>query len=186
MNVLAVLLALLVTGMIIKSRFFGFRAQSPADYAAKGPVFDLKQHLSGPIRSEGVIFGPAGRMTNSFVASMLGEWNGDSGTLTEDFTYSNGSRLRRKWYLTLGAGNSFTATADDIVGVAKGVVSGSTVMLRYKIILPPSAGGHSLQVTDWMFLTQDGAIINKSEMTKFGIKVAELVATLRPEPKATD
>ena len=30
----------------------------------------------------------------------------------------------------------------------------------------------------------DGAIMNRSEMRKFGIKVAELVATMRPDPGA--
>ena len=33
----------------IKSRFFDFMAQTPADYAAKGPAFDLREHLNGPI-----------------------------------------------------------------------------------------------------------------------------------------
>jgi hypothetical protein len=66
------------------------------------------------------------------------------------------------------------------VGEAQGVVSGSTVRLRYEIILPEDSGGHTLQATDWMYLTADGAIMNKSEMRKFGLKVAELVATMRP------
>ncbi|MEP5089448.1 MAG: DUF3833 family protein, partial [Paracoccaceae bacterium] len=30
------------------------------------------------------------------------------------------------------------------------------------------------------YLTEDGTILNKSEMRKFGIKVAELIATMRP------
>ena len=54
-------------------------------------------------------------------------------------------------------------------------------MLRYRIVLPPEAGGYKLNTTDWMYLTADGAIMNKSEMRLFGVKVAELVATLRPD-----
>ena len=37
-----------------------------------------------------------------------------------------------------------------------------------------------LDVTDWLYLAQNGVIVNRSEMRKFGIKVAELVATMRP------
>ncbi|TLP56013.1 DUF3833 domain-containing protein [Parasedimentitalea maritima] len=180
MKLIAVFLMILLVLMIAKTYVFSFRFQSPKNYAETGPQFDLKTHLSGEMLSEGLIFGPNGKMTNSFVAKMVGTWDGDIGTLTEEFTYSNGKTQNRKWYLKLGPNNTFTATADDLVGEGQGVVSGSTVRLSYEIILPQDAGGHTLQATDWMYLTADGAIINKSEMRKFGLKVAELVASMRP------
>ncbi|NNE79874.1 MAG: DUF3833 domain-containing protein [Silicimonas sp.] len=184
MKVLIALLLLALAAILAKTMLFGFRAQTPEDYSKTGPDFILKKHLSGTILSEGLIYGPKGRVTNSFVARMQGTWDGNQGTLSEDFTYSNGSVQRRKWYLTFGAGNRFTATADDIVGEATGIVSGSTVMLEYRIILPEDAGGYTLDVTDWMYLAANGTILNRSEMRKFGIKVAELVATMRPDPGA--
>lgn len=182
MTVLLVVLLLALTILSARALLLSFRAQRPADYAATSPEFDLREVLNGPIESEGLIYGPTGRMTNSFVAQMHGEWTGDSGTLSEDFTYSNGKRMRRKWILTLGPDKTFTATADDIEGTGQGKISGSTVMMRYRIRLPEDAGGHVLNVTDWLYLMQDGTIMNRSEMRKFGIKVAELVATMRPEP----
>lgn len=181
MKLLSVFLLLVLLALFAKSRFLSFQAQSPEDYADTGPAFVLKTHLSGPILSEGLIYGPTGKMTNSFVARMVGEWDGDSGTLSEEFTYSNGKQQSRKWFLKLGEGNTFTATADDIVGVARGTVSGATIKMEYKIRLPEDAGGHTLSATDWLYLTENGVIMNKSEMRKFGIKVAELVATMRPD-----
>ncbi|MGV6805793.1 MAG: DUF3833 family protein [Ruegeria sp.] len=181
--ILLATLALLVL-IVAKRRFLSFRAQSPADYSGTGPTFSLKDNLNGEILSEGLIYGPTGKMANSFVARMVGEWNGNSGTLTEYFTYSNGKKMTRKWFLTLGTGNTFTATADDIVGEGRGVISGATVKLTYRITLPEDAGGHTLDVTDWMYLTETGAIMNRSEMRKFGLKVAELIATMRPAPVA--
>lgn len=182
MKLLAALLFFLLMIVAARSMFFSFRAQSPADYAGTGPAFVLNEHLSGEILSEGLIYGPTGRVTNSFVARMKGEWTGDTGTLSEDFTYSNGNRHSRKWSLTLGPGNTFTATADDIIGTATGVVSGSTIRMEYVIVLPEQSGGHHLNVTDWLYLTESGVILNRSELRKFGIKVAELVATMRPAP----
>ena len=184
MNFILALLSLVIAAIAARSRMLSFRSQRPSDYADTGPAFELGRHLSGEILSEGLIYGPKGRMTNAFVARMHGEWEGDSGTLTEDFTYSNGSVQKRKWYLSIGQDNTFTATADDIVGEGQGTISGGTIMLRYRIILPEDAGGHVLDVTDWMYLTENGAIMNRSEMRKWGIKVAELVATMRPEPAA--
>lgn len=180
MKLLTLALALIVLVMIAKTYMFSFRFQSPEGYADTRPQFILTKHFSGEILSEGVIFGPTGKMANSFTAKMVGEWDGDTGTLSEEFTYSNGVTQNRKWFLTLGPDNTFTATADDLVGEAKGIVSGSTVKLTYEIILPESAGGHTLQATDWLYLTANGVIMNKSELRKFGVKVAELIVTMRP------
>lgn len=180
MKFVLALLVLALGAVVIKTLFFSFRSQKPSDYADLSPAFDLRTHLSGEIISEGLIYGPTGKLSSSFVAKMIGEWDGNTGTLSEEFTYSRGRQQSRKWYLTLGKGNKFTATADDIIGEAQGEVSGSTIKMTYQIVLPAEAGGHSLSVTDWLYLTQDGVIMNKSEMRKFGIKVAELIATMRP------
>ncbi|MGR3648753.1 MAG: DUF3833 domain-containing protein [Shimia sp.] len=171
---------------VAKHMFWSFRAQNPKNYAQTNPAFSLKQHLSGDILSEGIIFGPNGKMTNSFVANMHGAWDGNSGTLSENFTYSNGTKQTRKWYLRLGENGAFTATADDIFGEAQGQVSGSTVKMQYRIVLPEQAGGQTLDVTDWLYLTENGTIMNKSELRKFGLKVAELNATMRQTAKESN
>ncbi|WP_422047711.1 DUF3833 domain-containing protein [Shimia sp.] len=187
MKLLTVLLILalgLTLGVVyLKGRLFSFRSQEPSDYAELGPFISLKEHLNGPILSEGLIYGPNGRVANSFVARMEGSWDGDTGTLKEAFTYSNGKQQNRQWNLTIVDDTTFTATADDIIGVAKGKVSGATIRMDYTIVLTEEAGGHSLNVTDWLYMTESGVIMNRSEMRKFGIKVAELIATMRPQPE---
>lgn len=183
---LSTLLTLLViiAGALALRRYLGFSAQTPADYAGLSPRFDVRQQLSGPIECEGVIYGPLGRVTSRFVAQMQGTWNGNHGVLREHFTYDSGAEQMREWRLTIGADGRVTAQADDVVGKGTGEVSGPTVFLNYNIKLPASAGGHVLAVQDWMYLTQNGTIINRSQFRKFGFKVAELVATLRPAAAA--
>lgn len=180
MKLLTALVILVLLVIVARSMFFSFRSQTPADYAGTGPAFSLTEHLNGEIMSEGLIYGPNGRVTNSFTARMEGSWDGNTGRLTEAFTYSNGQTQNREWHLTLGPDNTFTGTADDIVGEARGVVSGATVKMEYRIILPETSGGHVLDVTDWLYMTESGVILNRSELRKFGIKAAELVATMRP------
>ncbi len=184
MTLAAILMLIILAGLFYRSRFLSFRSQSPSDYVGTGPEFSLMKQLNGELLSEGVIYGPGGKVANSFVARMVGEWDGKNGTLSEYFTYSNGKQITRKWYLKMGTGDTFAATADDIVGVGKGTISGATVKLEYRITLPEDAGGHTLDVTDWMYLTDSGVIMNRSEMRKFGIKVAELVATIRPSAES--
>lgn len=166
--------------LLLRQRYASFRAQQPSDYQGKGPDFDLRKHLSGPMTCEGVIFGPTGRVTSRFVADMTGTWNGTSGTLAEVFRYDSGTVQHRAWTLTLSPGGTITATAPDVLGQGSGRVQGSSVVLNYRIRLTPEAGGHVLDVTDWMYLLDNGSIMNRSQFRKFGIKVAELVATMRP------
>lgn len=175
--------ALVVLALIaLRARYASFAAQQPSDYAA-GPAFDLRQHLSGPMTCEGVIFGPTGRVTSRFVADMTGTWDGTTGTLSEIFRYDSGTTQHRAWTLALGPEGRITATAADVVGQGTGQVTGSGVVLRYRIRLTPEAGGHVLDVTDWMYLLDNGAIMNRSQFRKYGLKVAELVATMRPIPQ---
>ncbi|WP_137109600.1 DUF3833 family protein [Rhodobacter sp. SY28-1] len=177
----ALLGALIVVALIaLRARYASFVAQAPSDYAGKGPAFDLRRHLSGPLTCEGVIFGPTGRVTSRFVADMTGTWDGTTGTLAEVFRYDSGTVQHRAWTLVLGQDGQITATAPDVEGKGQGRVEGPGVLLRYRIRLTPEAGGHVLDVTDWMYLLDNGSIINRSQFRKFGIKVAELVATIRP------
>lgn len=173
---------LILALLSLRSGFASFRAQRPADYAGKGPQFDLRRHLSGPILCEGMIYGPTGRVTSRFVADMNGTWDGNTGVLSETFRYDSGTVQNRAWTMRLANDGSIEATAPDVLGTASGRAEGSAVVLRYRIKLAPEAGSHVLDVTDWMYLMENGTIMNRSQFTKFGIKVAELVATMRSVP----
>ena len=177
---LGVILTLLA-GVILR-RFIGFSAQRPSDYADLGNPFDIREQLNGEMLCEGVIYGPMGRVNTRFVATMNAVWDGDKGTMTEDFTYDTGGTLARKWTLEVTADGQIKATAPDIIGTGLGQQMGNSVCLNYKIKLPDDAGGHVLSTTDWMYLMANGTIMNRSQMRKFGLKVGELVATIRKMP----
>ena len=168
--------------MALRTRYASFLAQAPSDYTGKGPAIDLRRHLSGPLTCEGVIFGPTGRVVSRFVADMEGTWEGNRGVLRERFRYDSGTVQDRAWKLDLGNDGTIRAEAADVVGAGTGKAEGPAVMMRYRIRLTPEAGGHVLDVTDWMYLLENGTIMNRSQFRKFGIKVAELVATIRPVP----
>lgn len=171
--------------LALSRRWIGFAAQSASEFAGKGPAFDPRRHLSGPIQCEGVVYGPFGRVASRFVADMQGTWDGNIGTLAEDFRYDSGLEQTRCWTLHLGNDGGIRALAPDVVGEAVGSAVGPSVMLRYRIRLAPSAGGHVLDVTDWMYLMENGTIMNRSQFFKWGFKVAELVATMRPKQERT-
>lgn len=174
---------MLAVSLLIKNRYTSFWAQSPADYEG-GPQFDMRERFNGPIECEGVIYGPMGRVTSRFVAKFEASWVGNVGTVNEVFHYDSGNVQKRQWTFTVGNDGSIKAEAGDLVGMGSGQQTGSAVNLNYNIKLTEEAGGHVLAVNDWMYLMDNGTIMNRSQFRKFGIKVAELVATMRPAQQA--
>ncbi|WP_108814554.1 DUF3833 family protein [Loktanella sp. Alg231-35] len=174
--------ALMGAAVVAKTRYVSFRAQRSDDYA-DGPIFDIRDRFNGPVECEGVIYGPTGKVSSRFVADFDATWNGNVCTMVEKFHYDSGQVQDRVWTLTLGNDGRIKAEAPDVVGAGTGQQSGSAVLLNYRIKLTKEAGGHALDVTDWMYLMANGNIMNRSQFRKFGIKVAELVATMRPKEK---
>lgn len=171
--------AVLALGLVAAHRYFlDFMAQTPADYAASAPAFDLRGTFDGPLVASGVIYGPTGRVATRFVADMDGRWDAEGGTLTESFRYDTGRTQAREWRIVPGEGGRFTATADDVIGVAEGTVSGAAAVMRYRLRLPAEAGGWVVDVTDWLYRGEDGVVVNRSQLRRFGILVGELVGTI--------
>lgn len=164
----------------LRNTRLGFPAQDPTDYDGEAPLFDIREVLNGPLACEGVIFGPTGRVSSRFVAEFHASWDGDQGRMTEHFRYDSGDTQDREWRLTVEPFGKIRAEADDLVGVGRGRQAGHGVCLKYSIRLPEASGGYVLDAVDWMYLVENGTIINRSQFRKFGIKVAELVATIRP------
>ncbi len=178
---LSVIFGVVLVLAAIRIRFMGFQGQRPAEYAGLGPEFELSRHLGGRNLCEGVIFGPTGRMTSRFRAVMTGKWSGPDGTVDVEFQYDGGGTQHRVWHLSQGEEGRLSARAADVQGEGRGRITGPTVQLLYTIVLPEDAGGYVLSVTDWMYLTEAGTILNRSQFRKGGLLVAELMATIRKD-----
>ena len=161
---------------------FDFGAQSVAAYAAETPVLDLREYLSGTLIASGVFFGFSGRVERRFVADMRGDWNGNTGTLDERFRFADGEVGDRCWTMTFADDGSFVATAPDVEGHAVGRQCGNAAAMRYRLRVPRGNGEIVVGLEDWFYLLHDGTLINKARMSKFGLKVGELVVSFRKSP----
>ncbi len=158
---------------------FDFGTQSVEAYAAGEPVLDLREYLSGPLVAAGVFFGLSGRVQRRFVADMVGTWSGNTGTLEERFGFDDGEVGNRCWTMTFAEDGTFVATAPDVVGDASGRQSGNVAAMRYRLRVPLGKGEIVVDMLDWFYLLHDGTLINKARMSKFGLKVGELVVSFR-------
>jgi hypothetical protein len=149
-------------------------APTPADYAAEKPALDLKRYFDGELVAHGIFTDRAGKVARRFVVQLTGTWQGNQGTLDERFTYSDGKTERRVWRLTDLGNGRWRGQADDVVGEAVGQAAGNALNWRYKLKLPVDGSVYEVQFDDWMFLVDDKVMINRAEMSKFGIRLGEV------------
>ena len=102
----------------------------PEQYASAQPQLDIQTYFNGTLDAHGMFQDRSGAVVKRFVVVMRCRWQGDTGTLDEDFTYSDGTKQKRIWTLTKTGAGTFTATAPDVVGVAHGVASGNALLWR--------------------------------------------------------
>ena len=172
------------------------------DYASDKPTLDMRQYFSGTLDAYGVFTDRSGKVARRFTVVMTCQWVGDTGTLDEDFSYSDGSKSRRVWTLVRTPDGKYTGTAADVIGTAQGQEKGNAFRWGYTLDLPvdgPAAAGPpqgadapsrgsavreatsvgaqrtiEVQFDDWMYLMSDKVMLNKAVMSKFGVKLGEV------------
>lgn len=154
----------------------------PQDYEQKSPKLDLRQFMNGPIDAWGIIYDYRGKVKTEFYVLVVGSWNGNTGTLDEEFTFSDGRKNNRVWTIEMIDDHRFTATAPDVEGQATGEQYGNTANMHYVLKIPRS-NGKTLDVTmnDWLYLVDNKTIINRAKMHKYGLALGELVITFRKQ-----
>ena len=114
---------------------------------------------------------------------MVGSWNGDIGKLEETFHYYDGEKQSRTWTIKKISDSQYEGTAGDILDKAEGTASGSAVNWHYAMDLPVGDKSYKVKFDDWMWQMNDGVLINRSYIKKFGITVAELTIFMQKQEK---
>lgn len=150
-------------------------------YKGSKPEADIKEYFNGNIKAWGVVQDWRGRVTTRFDVDMVGSWEGDKGKLEEEFVYYDGKKQYRTWIISKNTDGTYTGTAGDIIGEASGKTEGSAVNWAYVMGIPVEGKTYRLKLDDWMWQMNDGVLINRSYLKKFGITVAELTLFMQKQ-----
>lgn len=145
-----------------------------SEYRAAQPTLDLRQYFNGDMDAWGMFQDRSGKVVKRFHVAIKASWKGDTGTLDEDFTYSDGTKQRRVWTLTRQPDGNYVGRADDVVGEARGELSGNALRWRYVLALPVDGKVYNVNFDDWMFLMDDKVMLNRSFMSKFGFDLGQV------------
>ena len=150
-------------------------------YKGSQPPLDLQEYFSGPIKAWGIVQNRKGEVTRKFDIRLVGSWEGDTGKLEEGFDYYDGAKQQRTWTIRRLGKNSYEGTAGDIIGKAEGQTEGNAMRWAYVMDLPVGDKTYKITFDDWMFLMNDGVLINRSYLKKFGFTVAELTLVMQKQ-----
>ncbi|MFT3930113.1 MAG: DUF3833 domain-containing protein [Spongiibacteraceae bacterium] len=146
-------------------------------YRSEKPELDVQRYLNGTLDAWGVFQDRSGTVTKRFHVVIDAKWQGDTGVLDENFTWSDGTRSRRVWTLTQQPNGKLIGRADDVIGEAHGEVSGNALRWRYVLALPVDGTVYHVDFDDWMFQMDDKVMMNRSYMSKWGIHLGEVTLT---------
>lgn len=149
-----------------------------AEYKSDKPILDLAQYFTGTIDGWGMFQDRAGRVVKRFHVRIDATWDGRVGTLDEHFEYSDGERQNRVWKLTKD-GDRYSGTAADVVGTAQGSAAGNALRWNYVLALPVEGRVWNVDMDDWMYLIDDRTLLNRTTMSKLGIRVGEVTLAFR-------
>ena len=162
----------------------GCSSVDPQVYRRQQPELDLARYFAGTLEGHGMVLDRGGEVQRRFIVLIRATWNGDVGTLDEDFTWSDGKKERRVWTLrrSVPDGSRWIGTAPDVIGEAQGVVAGNALNWSYTLDLATGSGRYKVAFDDWMFLIDDRVMLNRAVMSFYGVRVGEVLISFRKLP----
>lgn len=157
-------------------------SQSLEQYRGNTPKLQLDEFFQGSLVAHGIIQDFSGQVIRSFHAELVASWQGNKGVLDEKFYFNDGKVEYRCWYLTKD-GDNYTGTAGDVEGQAKGSVVGNTLNWQYYLNIDTDSGQRTLYLDDWLYQIDDTTLLNKTDMSFYGIDVAELTLSISKRPE---
>ena len=157
----------------------GCASVEPQDYRDERPALDLFEYFDGTVDAWGQFHDRSGRVVKRFQVLIRGTVRDGVLTLEEDFAYSDGTKERRVWTIERTGEGRYRGTAGDVVGEAEGRAAGNALNWRYVLALEVDGRTWHVTLDDWMFLHEGGVLLNRAEMSKFGLRLGEVLIAFR-------
>ncbi|WP_375087943.1 DUF3833 domain-containing protein [Shewanella youngdeokensis] len=154
------------------------------DYQGSSPHLDLKQFFNGSLTAHGMVQDFSGQVVRRFTVKMFASWEGNNGKISEWFIYDDGEKQTRVWNIVNLGGGNYSGRANDILDVATGRAVGMALQWQYDMVLPVGDTQYQVRFDDWMFLVDENTMINRSDIIKFGLTMAEVTLVITKQADA--
>jgi hypothetical protein len=144
------------------------------EYSHSDEKFDIKQYFTGNVLAWGIVQDYSAEVNRRFCVEINGSWQGNKGVLAEKFYFDDGEISYRNWQLLKQQDGSYQGTAEDVIGTAIGKHQGFAFQFQYELDLQVGEDNYQVSMDDWMFQLDKSRVMNKTSMSKFGVKIAEV------------
>ena len=151
------------------------------EYKDNSPEFVLEDYFSGRTVAHGVFENRSGEVIKQFKVTLNGHVEDNVLILEEDFVYMDGKLDKRLWHINILPDGHYEGTTNGVIGVARGQRAGNAFHWTYVFDLPVKNTSYKLKFDDWMFLQEDGVMINRAHVTKWGFKVGSVTLSFYKE-----
>ena len=140
---------------------------------------NLEEFFLGKTTAHGQFQDRFGKVSRRFTVAIQGTWDGEILTLSEDFIYEDDSTEQRVWTLKKASENTWVGTAKGVDGMAYGEERGDTFNWKYSFNLPTESGTVLVNFDDWMWLMDDKHLLNRAYMSKYGLRIGEVIIVFK-------
>ncbi|MBA3960693.1 MAG: DUF3833 family protein [Chthoniobacterales bacterium] len=153
---------------------------SELSLAHEGPALDPIAFFAGRTVSAGMIENTITGSKRRVTTETRGHRDGNTLRLEQNLTFSDGSRQHRSWRIRKLDAHHYEATANDMVGAARGEADGNAFHWSFTLALSPGNPLANVRMSQAMFLQPGGrSLINHTTIRKLGIVVAKIDETFR-------
>ena len=165
--------------LFMVTALYGCAGPSLDDYQGAEPVLIPEVFFNGELSARGVVKNFSGEVIRTFDADIVATWDVDgTGTLDEVFRFNDGEIQTRVWTLT-PSGNGYNANAGDVVEPGIMRWQGNVIHMNYLLRVAYGDDTIDVRMDDWMYLITPDTLINQTTMTKWGVKVGEVVLVIQ-------
>ena len=150
--------------------------------AGHGSKFRLEDFFAGRSTAWGLFQDRSGKIRRRFQIEALGVWKLGTLTLTEDFSYDDGQTERRVWHIKKTGDDRYEGVANDVIGAAQGTISGNALHWTYRFALKVGRRSITVRFDDWLLRLDDDLLINRAQVSKFGIRIGDVTCVFRKLP----
>ncbi|HSI16038.1 MAG TPA: DUF3833 family protein [Chthoniobacter sp.] len=146
----------------------------------RGPAFDPMVFFNGHTRSWGVFENRSAEATEIIRTETSGRMIQGELHMEQDLYFSKRPKQHRSWRMHRVDAHHFEATANDLVGTARGESRGNAFVWSFTLATKPGNSLYNVRMTQRMYLQPDGrTMINRDTISKFGFIVAEVTEQFR-------
>ena len=173
-----------VVSVLLVAALSGCATLQPQDFAQSNTRFELDRYFDGHSRSWGVFENTKGEPRRYFTCDNRGKRDpaGDL-TLTQHFQFSDGQKQIRVWHIHRVDSTHWEATANDLVGIARGEGQGNAFFWEYTITLDRTNSLATVHLRQWMYQPEGTTdLMTRLVITKFGVEIFEVSEVIHQVP----